>query len=133
MAVRLSHDHAWINILIRVGVLGFAIATYIVGATTLILGTLLSLALLTYQWLRYGVWRTCSLADLFARENPDASSSWFLETPLLITIPSIGGTLTVAGLAMLFSVGLRMVHNGRRYSMSLVPAMDGRDEQEHRR
>ena len=112
MAVRLSHDHAWINILFRVAVFGFAIATYFVGAAALILGTLLSLVLLAYQWLRYGVWCTCSLADLLAPENPDESSSWFLETPLLITMPSIGGTLTVTGLAMLFSVGL-LRHNGR--------------------
>jgi len=106
MAVRLSHDHAWFNILFRVAVFGFATATYLVGTVTLIFGTLLSLVLLAYQWLRYGVWCTCSPADLLARKNPDESSSWFLETPLLITMPSIGGTLTVAGLAIFFSVGL---------------------------
>ena len=111
MDIGLWHQRAWFNTLSRAAIL-FAAATYFVGAATLIFGTLLSLVLLTYQWLRYGVWCTCSLADLLARKNPDESSSWFLETPLLITMPSIGGTLTVAGLAMLFSVGL-LRHNGR--------------------
>ena len=75
MAARLSHDHAWINNLFRVVVLDFSIATYLVGAAMLTFGTLLSLFLLAYQWVRYGVWCTCSLADLFARKNPDESSS----------------------------------------------------------
>jgi hypothetical protein len=112
MAVRLSHDHAWINILFRLGFYGFATATYFVGTVILIFGTLLSLVVLAYQWLRYGVWCTCSLAELLARNNPDESSSWFLETSLLITMPSIGGTLTVGGLAMLFTAGL-LRHNRR--------------------
>jgi len=53
MATRFADDHAWINILFRAAIL-FAGATYLVGAATLILGTLLSLVLLAYQWLRYG-------------------------------------------------------------------------------
>jgi hypothetical protein len=116
MAVRLSHDHAWINTLFRVAVFGFATATYLVGAAALIIGTLLSLVLLAYQWLRYGVWCTCSLADLLARESapdrPAESEAWIFETPLLIAMPTVGGTLTVAGLAVLFSVGV-LRHNGR--------------------
>ena len=118
MAAILRHDHAWINNLFRVVILEFAIATYLVGAVTLTLGTLLSLFLLAYQWVRYGVWCACSLADLFARKNPDESSSqsaasWFVDTALLITMPSVGGALTVAGLVMFFSVGLFRVHTGR--------------------
>ena len=87
----------------------FAGAMYLFGAAALTFGTLLALGLLSYQWLRYGVWCPCSLADLLTRGNPGESSSWFLETPLLITMPSIGGTLTVAGLAMAFSVSLLRV------------------------
>jgi hypothetical protein len=110
MAARFSHDHAWINTLFRVGVFGFAIATYFVGAVTLTLGTLLSALYLTYWWLRDGIWYSYSLAEMFARESapdrPAESEAWIFETPLLVAMPTVGGTLTVAGLAVLFSVGL---------------------------
>jgi hypothetical protein len=112
MAIGLLHYHAWVNILSRAAIL-FAVATYLVGAATLIFGTLLSLVLLAYQWLRYGIWCTCSPADLLARNHPDESSSWFLKTPMLVTMPSIGSALAAVGIAMLFWVGLPRVHNRR--------------------
>ena len=104
MLARFSVGHAWINIMFRVGINSFAILMYLVGAVTLSVGTLLTALHLTYRWLRDGVWHSYSLGDLlgpFAR-----SESWLLETPLLVAMPAVGGTLTVAGLTIFFSVGL---------------------------
>jgi hypothetical protein len=110
MLARFSHSHARINILFRVGVNSFAIVIYLVGAVTLSVGTLLTALHLTYRWLRDGAWHFYSLADLLAGENPSEplaqSESWLLETPLLVAMPAVGGTLTVAGLAIFFSGGL---------------------------
>ena len=107
---RFSVGHAWINIMFRVGINSFAILMYLVGAVTLSVGTLLTALHLTYRWLRDGVWHFYSLADLLADENPSEplaqSESWLLEMPLLVAMPAVGGTLTVAGLTIFFSVGL---------------------------
>jgi hypothetical protein len=110
MAARLRHDHAWINILFRVVFFEFVIVTYLAGTITLIFGTLLAAMCLTYRWLRDGVWYAYSLADLLADgSEPDRSmqsEGWLFEAPLLTTLPTVGGTLTVASLALFFGVGL---------------------------
>src|SRR5262245_12874717 len=110
MLARFSHGHAWINILFRVGANSFAIVMYLVGAVTLSVGTLLTALHLIYRWLRDGVWHSYSLGDLLTGENPSEPfvqfKSWLLETPLLVAMPAVGSTLTVAGLTIFFSVGL---------------------------
>src|SRR5262245_59632847 len=104
MLARISRGHAWINILFRVGINSFAMVMYLVGAVTLNVGTLLTALHLTYRWLRDGVWHSYSLGDLL---GPFVQSeSWLLKTPLLVAMPAVGGTLTVAGLTIFFSVGL---------------------------
>jgi hypothetical protein len=104
MLARFSVGHAWINTMFRVGINSFAIVMYLVGVVTLSVGTLLTALHLTYRWLRDGVWHPYSLGDLL---GPFAQSeSWLLKTPLLVAMPAVGGTLTVAGLTIFFSVGL---------------------------
>ena len=104
MMVRYRVGHAWINILFHVAVLGIAATTYVVGAIALIFGTLLSALYLAFQWLRDGVWHSHTLADVFARglapDRPTQPEAWFLEAPLLIAMPTIGATLTIASMAL---------------------------------
>jgi hypothetical protein len=110
MVVRYRGGHAWINILFRVAVLGIAATTYLVGAVALTFGTLLSALYLTFQWLRGGVWHFHTLADVFARgmapDRPTQPEAWFLEAPLLISMPTIGGTLTIASIALFVAAEL---------------------------
>jgi hypothetical protein len=118
MAARLRHDHAWINILFRVVFFQFVIATYLIGTITLIFGTLLSAQYLIYRWLRDGVWHAYSLAEVLADgsepDRPIQSGGWLFEAPLLIALPTVGGTLTVASLALFFGAGLFLIGTGRQ-------------------
>ena len=102
MARLLSHDPARFNFLFRAGILWFAIATYVGGATTLVFGTLLSALCMTYRWLSDGVWPSYTLADLLLGDS--SSESGFFQTPLLVAMPLIGGILTAAGTAMFVSL-----------------------------
>lgn len=113
MAVRHMHARAWINFPFRVAVLGFATTTYLLGAVTLSFGTLLTALYLTYRWFRDGVWYSYTLADVLVRHSapgrPAQSEGWLLEAPLLIALPVAGAFLTVAGMAIVFSLNYFIV------------------------
>src|SRR5262245_22993127 len=105
MATTHRHGFTWVNSLSH-ATLVIAILIYLVGAAALVPGTILSLMLLVYHRLRDGIWCACTLTDLLLGRHANESASWFMHTALLITMPSVGGTLTVAGIAILFSRGL---------------------------
>ncbi len=116
MMVRYRVGHVWIHNLFHVAVLGIAATTYLVGVVALIFGTLLSALYLTFQWLRDGVWHSYTLADLFARglapDRPTQPEAWLLEAPLLIAMPTIGATLTIASIALFVAAELQRMASG---------------------
>src|SRR5262245_16812361 len=109
MVAFFRHSHARINFLFRVAVLGFSAAAYFVGVALLLFGTLATALHMTYRWLRDGVWHSYTLADVLSghgegfRPPPE---DWLHDIPLLISMPMVGGTLTVVGMMVLFGVGI---------------------------
>jgi hypothetical protein len=104
------YGHARINFLLRVAAVVLSVATYTVGVVLLIFGPLLLAIYLTYRWLRDGVWHSLTLAEVLmhdsAVDRPAQTAGWLYETPLLMSVPAVGGLITVAGIVGFIAFGV---------------------------
>jgi hypothetical protein len=109
LAPRQARD--WIDATFAGVLFAFGIAMICVGAFVLLDATVVLLLFLVYQWLRYGVWYSYSLASVLSwADVPDDPSqlvtwlgvrkvlAWCVEAPLLSVMPTVGGAMALVGL-----------------------------------